>query len=298
MKRNLLNAFNSAQRSQKDKAAEHLTSCPKKRKQDIAGNAENPLKKRKIQHQPDKSESHHPESSLPLPKLDFIDLPKPTYQNAASYSPKSVPSYIKQSPLVKNFKRGDLVYGLKNERRPYTTYLEKKHLHHENTIDNFFNHYYFLEKPDKQYEKNDSLSPNKKNYQNFLFNHPRYNPNRSGGKGYDDAPQMRRSCKAAIEYVLKKGGTIHFILDNIDLTRVIQKQYEKISKKGTKKIVKDLSFTASELRYIYRYQKILDDLPGEVVFYQKGNLCEAPWQIDATQWEERFTINGQSSPRL
>ena len=241
----------------------------------------------------------------PLPVGSELSLPLPIFSEdphdearKAGHSPRNIPSHVKQSPLIAHFKKGDLVYGLKNSRRPYTTYLDHKMLQPENTIENFFNNAYFIDDNLKEFEKKAALTPEQEHYQDFLFAHLRYHPNRPGGKGKDDEPKIRRSCKAAIEYVLRQGGTIHFVLDHINMDRVVNKEYEHPAKKEDCTKLKDYSFTASELRYIYRHQHLLKHLKGHIVFYNGGAVCEAPWESHPTPWEEALGKTIKEVPTL
>ncbi len=80
-------------------------------------------------------------------------------------------------------------------------------------------------------------------------------------------------CKRAIDFTVSLQGTIRFLLDGLVMSDVTSKS----NKYGP-------SFTASELRYIYRNWERLEQ---HVVFYENGKkLDRSPWQIHTHEWEQ------------
>lgn len=84
-------------------------------------------------------------------------------------------------------------------------------------------------------------------------------------------PHLKFLCKRAIDFTVSHGRKIRFLLDGLNLQDVTS----KARRYGP-------SFTASELRYIYRNWNRFRD---HVVFYENGIRSEqAPWEIDLAAW--------------
>ncbi|EOG2476927.1 TPA: hypothetical protein SMF39_004413 [Serratia marcescens] len=81
---------------------------------------------------------------------------------------------------------------------------------------------------------------------------------------------ISRASKAGLDMIISSAGDekVHFILDGINLSRVILKEGE-------------MSFTGAELRYLYRNRKILKD---KVKFYRNGKETPPPWEDNASSW--------------
>ena len=82
---------------------------------------------------------------------------------------------------------------------------------------------------------------------------------------------ISRGSKAALSMLLESTDDrqIHFLLDGLDVTRVILKSGGHSS-------------TASELRYLYRNR---DNLNGKVKFYLNRQEVSAPWVSNPRQWK-------------
>lgn len=87
---------------------------------------------------------------------------------------------------------------------------------------------------------------------------------------------ISRLSKASLDMVLKskKEDKIHFILDGIDLARVIKK-------KEMSENYSDRSTTAAELCFLYRHR---DDIKDKVIFYQNAKQAPAPWLQEPQFW--------------
>ena len=87
---------------------------------------------------------------------------------------------------------------------------------------------------------------------------------------------ISRLSKAALDMSLNAEGNekIHFILDGIDMDKVIEKK--EVSEKYS-----DRSTTASELRFLYRNK---DRLGDKVIFYRQASQVPAPWQQEPQRW--------------
>lgn len=111
-------------------------------------------------------------------------------------------------------------------------------------------------------------------YLEFISHHPRYGP-----KFKDANEDIKKSCKAALEYTTTvKKSTVHFELSGMDLAQIVAKT--------------DKSVTGAELRSIYRRvvrQKGKGDSPGihpdNVRFYKFGKEVPAPWISDPELWQ-------------
>ncbi|HEJ6984405.1 TPA: hypothetical protein SMF26_004507 [Serratia marcescens] len=81
-----------------------------------------------------------------------------------------------------------------------------------------------------------------------------------------------RGSKAGLEMIIRSGGRdkIHFVLDDIDIERVINKSGGS-------------SITNSELRYLYRHRREING-KGKVHFYKNKQEVLAPWESDPARW--------------
>jgi hypothetical protein len=94
------------------------------------------------------------------------------------------------------------------------------------------------------------------------------------------APHLKFLCKRAIDFTVGHERKIRFLLDGLNLQDVTS----KATRYGP-------SFTASELRYIYRNW---DRFRDHVVFYENGRRSEqTPWEIDPEAWEAYETLRQQ-----
>ncbi|RYM57732.1 hypothetical protein BSQ98_25590 [Serratia liquefaciens] len=81
-----------------------------------------------------------------------------------------------------------------------------------------------------------------------------------------------RGSKAGLEMIIRSGGRdkIHFVLDGIDIERVINKSGGP-------------SITNSELRYLYRHRHDING-KGKVHFYKNKQEVLAPWESEPARW--------------
>jgi len=187
----------------------------------------------------------------------------------------------KKSPVLSrskksDFEQGDLAYGL-NESRTAFFDLNGVILKRElgATIDSFAatgtEHEllsYGIEKyPERQGD-----------FVETLLTHPKYSKIQSevgflyGNKVLDDPEWVSRKCKAGLYWAAKRNITVHFVLDDIDMDRVVFK--------------KDKSYTASELRWLFR-NKDNDNVKHVVKYWKDGGYVPAPWESDEGRelWE-------------
>lgn len=87
---------------------------------------------------------------------------------------------------------------------------------------------------------------------------------------------IRRACKFGIGLAATSaafaGGTVHFLLDGLDMAEVAEKR-ERTGYGGRKSV----SITTSELRYVFRNW---GKLSGTVRFYVNLQKVDAPWDQD------------------
>lgn len=114
---------------------------------------------------------------------------------------------------------------------------------------------------------------------------------RSGFMGEELNLSFGRSSKATIDYTVKRGNKIYFLVDGIDMNTVVRKQPY-----GKGQVV---SITAEELRYLYRHKND-SAFVGQIHFMQKDTLATtfgtpgaiyytevpAPWVKEPTLWAE------------
>ena len=95
-------------------------------------------------------------------------------------------------------------------------------------------------------------------------------------KAAADDISVRRSCKFGIEYVVQNlGGRIHYVLDGIDIKKVVDRA-TITNKSGYEKV----PICTSELRFLFRQWQRFG---SKVQFWQNYDHCAPPWADSATQ---------------
>jgi hypothetical protein len=84
-----------------------------------------------------------------------------------------------------------------------------------------------------------------------------------------------RKCKAGLAWMAAKGGHVHFVLDGINISKVIHKAYSHGN-----------SFTATELRWVYR-NRFRQEVQRCVQFWNNGQPVVPPWETveGKTAWQ-------------
>jgi len=87
---------------------------------------------------------------------------------------------------------------------------------------------------------------------------------------------ITRMSKAALDMMIKStsGEKVHFILDGLDIDKVIKKQ-----EMGS--AYSERSTTAAELRFLYRNR---DQIKGRVFFYKNRVKVQSPWDSASDRW--------------
>ncbi|NHB95209.1 hypothetical protein [Photorhabdus stackebrandtii] len=107
--------------------------------------------------------------------------------------------------------------------------------------------------------------------------------------GGSPAPRLlwKRGSKLGIEIAASNQRTkIHFILDGLDIKKVVNKTKGPTPLKAGP----GESITASELRYAYRNRT---RLAGRIHFYENGKETIAPWDKDPELWQ-KYTPRNKS----
>ncbi|MCP3965178.1 MAG: hypothetical protein GY750_20560 [Lentisphaerae bacterium] len=194
--------------------------------------------------------------------------------------------------LVRDFRKGDFAYGLNNIRQIYARALRDRIKYEHVTIDTINNQFMFKYDYDRKSVPLELLP-----YFHYYRNGSGYGKKTAstGVKAdLDNDPwDIRRLCKSAIKYTAKNGNKIRFIIDGIDFARVIAKcKYNE----HKSKYCEDNSYTASELRFIYRNWS---SLKYNIVFYSFGDKVLEPWRDNAAQWAHcRKKYHAEKSPLL
>lgn len=188
------------------------------------------------------------------------------------------------SELAKSFKPGDKMYGI-HEMKERPNVGRKPQM---NMIENLLSQY-----PGKAHilvdTINNTLGISSKtavessnitdqealSYLKFIESHPRYGP-----KFQDEKTDIKKSCKAALEYnTTVTGNTVHFELSGIDMAQVVSKT--------------DKSVTGSELRSLFRQamrKAPKNGSPGvslqNVKFYMFGKEVKPPWVTEPELWAQ------------
>ncbi|MDF7758547.1 hypothetical protein PU683_03230 [Kosakonia cowanii] len=172
-------------------------------------------------------------------------------------------------------KQGDLIYGVHSElgRR---WYAEHKEPFKSRTLtidelkilksDPFTNQRY------AQFEQE---------FRNFLKSSPKYKSALDSAGNNED---IRRKAKAGLQWAVNSGRNVHFVLDDLNISNVINKQHkgknaDTPASNGKKK---NRAITGAELRWIYR-NRMNENVKSHIFFWLEGKVVLAPWEDDIVQ---------------
>ncbi len=101
---------------------------------------------------------------------------------------------------------------------------------------------------------------------------------------------IRKACKFGLEYVAdvhkNNGSCIHFLLDGLDMDKVINKNKVTIYRTGTDKIERVfVPITYTELRNVYR-KWLTDGFNQAIYFYRNFEHVRAPWEENPAAWRQ------------
>lgn len=189
-----------------------------------------------------------------------------------------------ESELVKNFRKGDLLYGLEKEARQrymsaITTALSNTEV--LCTADRYNNKFLcqLVDKSKQEFEikfqklmedyakESDENSQSLSSYGNQIVGNIKKKNPTYFDEERTEQELFKKFCKEAIDYTVENGHTIHFLIDELDVPAIFK---EKESRSALGK-----SYTASELRYI---KKNWDQLKDHVIFYRSGSKVGVPWK--------------------
>jgi len=160
-------------------------------------------------------------------------------------------------------KKGDLIYGLNTDFARQRYISSAKGFKRGITADMF---------KVVQYDQNCRLV-DQTSLENFMSSHLKYHSALNGERNNEN---LRRKCKAIIEWAVFKGRNIHFVLDELDLTAVANKSYRGANS-DQNTVPKNRSITGSELRHIYRNWA---RFKNHVYFWFEQQQIPAPWEQD------------------
>ncbi len=203
------------------------------------------------------------------------------------------------SRLAKNFEQGDLLYGLVDSRRPYVNELasERPNCQGPHIIDymtpKIVRAANFLGYP--TYEGHRGGSGRAGQLGDFLETHPKYNPHLSPEPNAEAYfTRKRRVCKGGLLFAISQGKRAHFILDKLDMKRVVEKS-GKDNDAANYNGAKHRGYTGAELRSLYRMRDDQDAM-SHVVFWENGKKVDAPWERDPELWATYTPRSGRGGP--
>lgn len=170
---------------------------------------------------------------------------------------------------------GDLIYGVHSElgRRWYTEHKEpfkSKTL----TIDELK-----ILKSDPF--TNQRYAQFEQEFRGFLRGNQKY---KSALDSSGNNQDIRRKAKAGLMWAINSGRNVHFVLDDLNIGNVINKQHKgknaDAPASGGKP--KNRAITGAELRWIYR-NRMSENVKNHIFFWLEGKLVLAPWEDDIVQ---------------
>lgn len=214
-------------------------------------------------------------------KNDLVSQVKEIYAFQKKYNEKGenneFDEMVKSSDLYKNFQKGDRLYGVgggtgSKGRGIWGSTIKKNKNKNKSVIIDELNTGVMLTPSKRKTTK----------YGKFLakYEGKEKDPYVKGRKGKQD---FTRLCKRGIDFTTEASGkTIHFVLDNFDVTGAPHKSSNSI--------------TLAELRHTYRQflidQKKLLGTPTanvkNIKFYLRGKEVPPPWETEPKLWEGYF----------
>lgn len=205
-------------------------------------------------------------------------------------------TYVK----IMNFQHGDLLYGLEESRQFIREILEKQF--GAVTIDSYNNVFLSINKAETRnwenldieleshlLEKNSKLIEENhrwiKDYAKFLFNDGIFGHIEDSVVA-ENKKFKKVSCKYAVIFSKLWGSKIHFVLDQIDPSPVILKGVDDFDYFSGERYSN--SYTASELRYLYRMWLNNHDSIDHVFFYHSGKRIESPPWVSRPEFWMRY----------
>ncbi|MBI6550552.1 hypothetical protein [Xenorhabdus lircayensis] len=195
-------------------------------------------------------------------------------------------------PFKTHLERGDFIFGLSEERTKYAKkYPQFAHflaLDNIAIIDQYsitHREIYVRQKyghqiPSNQEPFEDAIKKHYK-YKEILEVEHKSSINYQDGKVNYPRQVTSRKCKAGLSWIAHElhRSCIHFILDGINMESVINKYYEKYTKNK-------ISYTGSELRWIYRNRRD-PKVQSCTQFWRNGVPVIPPWVEgkDAALWQ-------------
>ncbi len=177
-------------------------------------------------------------------------------------------------PPYRQFERGDLVYGLRDQRSKYIKSLFQGGVVMEQ--------FYILENEQTRSAK---FPPDLRvaGFQNALRDHPKWRE--VLGQGQSNA-NIRMKDKGGLWWATTNGLHVNFILDGLNIEQVVKKSYDpgKIGLNQNVNMGADFksendkyrNVTGSELRWIYRHQFIKEVWTLIQFWYGQEPVCP-PW---------------------
>jgi len=210
--------------------------------------------------------------------------------------------------LIKAFKNGDVIYGLRAPLFAAASRVEQPQHVHKRTFPllgkkvskatgliqaDLTNAVWDKEKP-KEYRSDEQIDRalvDKDlgiNFREHLLNHPRYNVAAQYEAGLlkadDEVVDLRtawgRTSKGGLEYHLKRGATVHFVVTGVELDHVASK--EGTGGQGF--------ITAKELRWLHRHQHD-DAVKKRVKFYTEHAQLDAQSYLSRPEWDRYIRLD-------
>ncbi|MBR7651966.1 hypothetical protein KCX83_06470 [Brucella oryzae] len=189
-------------------------------------------------------------------------------------------------PFYPEFKRqfvaGDLVYGLFEQRgvyaNKYKEFFASKTPMNISTIDQ----YAISDAERDMLERKRIMPTNQAEFSEFTSRHHKYHSILSSKfirfedrYIYND-DVLKRKCKSGLGWMVDSKMTVHFILDGINMTEVVNKSNIQDKRGCTSGGSTLRSITGAELRWIYRNRNDIN-VQRRVQFWNKGQPVSPPW---------------------
>lgn len=197
----------------------------------------------------------------------------PTQRNKAA----QLKAFIKQM----QFQHGDFLFGLQTEREGIRSHLVEQKRYGAVTVDQFNNKCLgeiqldMVDRPERlsklvsdliKREENPVSVDDRERLSRFIrYLILNYDDSSSPLASFENST-LAQVCKIAIQFAQAEGKKIHFVLDGLDMEKVLEETSVNYN-----------SFTSQELRHVYLLWKKDPKILDTVIFYHNYQEVLAPW---------------------
>lgn len=178
-----------------------------------------------------------------------------------------------------DYNYGNIIYGLGAIRDKYIQDVpEFTRARTEKTLFGYESYFIDFYMPESSVKNNFTI-PRQVQFTESILKHPKYRSIIKRNNGWS-LTKIGRKCKAGLHWATEDEINVHFLLDGIDMDKVISK---KIILSDSEHI-NFKSVTGSELRWVYRNRHD-EKVQKNINFWKDGARTDPPWVSNRLLWD-------------